>query len=111
MHSESGFLIAPNWPEIEKKKQKKNSNVTISKHDVIVNLFFVVFLFHFSILVICPSFMSIPSLVMELPQVSFIRNSPEIRKLEIPQSEFCPISGDWDTLSIPIFAQISLMEC
>ena len=30
--------------------------------------------------------------------------------LEIPPSEICLISGDWDDLGIPNFAQMSLMK-
>ena len=30
----------------------------------------------------------------------FLRNWPEIRKSEIPQSEFCPINWDWDKLGM-----------
>ena len=55
--------------------------------------------------------MSISSLVLELWQFSFIRDWPEIRKSEIPPSEFCPISGDWGELWIPNLAQMSLIKC
>ena len=40
----------------------------------------------------------------------FIRDWPEIRKSEIPPSEFYPISGDWSKLGIPSLAQTSLMK-
>ena len=46
------------------------------------------------------SFMSMSSLVLELWQFSFIRDWPEIRKLEIPPSEFFPISEDWGKLCL-----------
>ena len=36
---------------------------------------------------------------------------PEIRKLEIPPSEFFPISEDWGKLAIPNLARMSLMKC
>ena len=42
-------------------------------------------------------------LVLEFWQFLFIRDWPEIRKSEIPQSEFCPISGNWGNLEIPNF--------
>ena len=45
-----------------------------------------------SSLVTGSSFMSISSLVLELWQFSFIRDWPEIQKLEIPPSKFWPIS-------------------
>ena len=57
-----------------------------------------------------PSFMSISSLVLELLQFTFIRDWPEIRKSEIPPSEFCPISGDWGKLGIPNLARMPLMK-
>ena len=72
--------------------------------------FFDVVLFLLSILVTGPNFMSISSLVLELWQFSFIRDWPEIRKSEIPQSEFFPISGDWGELWIPNSARMSLIE-
>ena len=50
--------------------------------------FFDVALFLLSSLVTGSSFMSISSLVLELWQFSFIRDWPEIRKSEIPPSEF-----------------------
>ena len=72
--------------------------------------FFDVVLFLLSSLVTGPSFMSISSLILELWQFSFIRYWPEIRKSEIPLSEFCPISGDWGRLGIPNLARMSLMK-
>ena len=73
--------------------------------------FFDVVLFLLSSLVTGPSFMSMSSLVLELWQFSFIRDWPEIWKLEIPPSEFCPISGEWGELWIPNLAWMSLMKC
>ena len=82
--------------------QKNNNDVTILRHDVIVD-FFDVILFFVSIAISgpSPSFMSIPSVVLELWQFTFIRDSTEIQKLEIPPSEFCPISGGWGKSGIP----------
>ena len=68
-------------------------------------------LFLLSSLVTGPSFMSISSLVLELWQFSFIRNWPEIRKSEIPTSEFFRISGDCDELWVLNLARMSLIEC
>ena len=73
--------------------------------------FFNVVFFLLSSLVTGPSFMSVSSLVLELWQFLFIRDWPEIRKSEIPPSEFCPISGDWGELWIPNLARMSLIEC
>ena len=56
-------------------------------------------------------FMSISPLVLELWQFSFVRDWPEIRKLEIPPGEFRPISGDYSKLGMPSLAQMSLIKC
>ena len=93
--------LAMNW--------KNDNDVTVFRHDVIVNFFDVV-LFLLWILVIGPSFMSISSLVLELWQFYFIRDWPEIWKSEIPPSEFWPIFGDWGKLWIPNLARMSLIK-
>ena len=36
-----------------------------------------------------------------------MRDWPEIQKLEIPPSEVCSISGDWEKLGIPNLARMS----
>ena len=103
---ESGLRTAPNWPKIRKMTMTSQfSDMTSSSN------FFDVVLFLLSSLVTGPSFMSISSLVLELWQFSFIRDWPEIWKLEIPPSEFCPISGEWGELWIPNLAWMSLMKC
>ena len=73
--------------------------------------FFDVVLFLLSSLVIGPTVMSISSPVLELRQFSFIWDWLEIRKSEIPPSEFCQIPGDWDELEIPNSAGMSIMKC
>ena len=103
---ESGLRTAPNWPKIRKMTMTSQfSDMTSTSN------FFDVVLFLLSSLVTGPSFMSISSLVLKLWQFSFIRDWPEIRKSEIPLSEFCPIFGDWGELSIPNLARMSLIEC
>ena len=103
---ESGLRTAPNWPKIQKMTMTSQfSDMTSSSN------FFDVVLFLLSSLVTGPSFMSMSSLVLELWQFSFIRDWPEIWKLEIPPSEFCPISGEWGELWIPNLAWMSLMKC
>ena len=72
---------------------------------------FDVALFRLRSLATGPSFMTISLLVLELWQFCFIRDWPEIRKLETPQPELCPISGDCSKLEIPNFARKSLMKC
>ena len=54
--------------------------------------------------------MSISSLVLELWPFSFMRYWPEIQKLEIPPSEFCPISEDWGKLGMLNLAWMSLIK-
>ena len=91
--------------------RRNDSDITIGRHDVIFSLFFFnVTLFLLSSLVTGLSFMAISSLVLELWQFSFIMDWPEIRKLEIPLFEFCPISGDWGKLGIPNLAWIFLIR-
>ena len=103
---ESSYRIAPNWPQIG----KKYNEITICRHDVIIKFFYVAF-FLLSSLVTRPNFMLISSLVLELWQLSFIRNWPKIRKLEIPLSEFFPISGDWGNSGTPTLERMSLIKC
>ena len=94
-----GFLqLVVNW--------KNCCDVTNSLHDIIVNFFYAT-LFLLSSLLTGPSFMSTSSLVLELWQFSFIWDWPKILKLEIPPSEFYPISADW----IPNLVQMSLIKC
>ena len=73
--------------------------------------FFDVVLFFLSSLVTGQSFMSILSLVLELWQFPFIRDWPEIQKSEIPPTEFCRTSRDWDELRIPNLTWASLVKC
>ena len=73
--------------------------------------FFDIFWFLLSSLVTGPSFMSVSSLVLESWQFLFIRDWPEIRKSEIPPSEFCSISGDWEKQGILNLARTSLIKC
>ena len=80
------------------------------RHDAIV-IFFCVVLFFLSSLLTGSSFMSISSLALELWQFSSIRDWPDIRKSELPPSEFCPISGDWGELWILNLKRMSLIQC
>ena len=94
--------LAVNW--------KNGDDVTIFRQGVSVKRFDVALVL-LSSLVTGSSFMSIPSLVLELWHFYFIRDWTEIRKSEIPLSEFCPISGDWDEIWIPNLVRMSLIEC
>ena len=106
LYTDSGLRTAQNLPKIRKMTMTSQfpNMMSLSK-------FFDVVLFLLSSLVTGSSFMSISSLVLELWQFSFIRDWPEIKKSEIPPSEFCPISGDWDELWIPNLVRMSLIEC
>ena len=106
LYPESGLRTAPNWPKIRKMTMTSQFSDMTS-----MSIFFDVALFLLSNLVTGPSFMSISSPVLELWQFSFIRDWPESRKLEIPLSEFCSVSGDWDKLWILNLARVSLLEC
>ena len=102
---ESGFKIAPNWPQIVKMTMKSQfSDLTSSPN------FLDVVLFLLSNLFIGPSFMSISSLLLELSQFPFIIDWPEIWKSEIPLSEIRPIYGNWDKLGIPKLAWMFLIK-
>ena len=105
MRPESGFQIAPNWPQIGKTAMTSQfSGMTSS------SIFFNVVLFLLSSLVSGPSFMPMSWLVQESWQFLFIRDWPEIWKSEIPPSEFWPIFGDWGKLWIPNLARMSLIK-
>ena len=72
--------------------------------------FFGVALFFFPILVNGPSFMSISSMVLELWQILFIRDWPEICKSKLPSTEFYSISGDQEELKIQSLARLFLAK-
>ena len=57
-----------------------------------------------------PSFMLISWLALDLWQFLFIKDWPEIPKSQIPPSEFCPISGDWDKLGERNMLRMSLIK-
>ena len=100
---DSDLGIASNWSQIRKNDNDvTNSNIAPSSGFYDIAVFF---------LVTGPSFTSISLLVLELSQFSSIKGWPEIWKLEIHPSEFCPISGDWGKLGIPNLSPMSLMKC
>ena len=94
----SGIRL-PNWSKFA-INWKNDSDIRIYQHGVTVK-FFDVAMFLLSYLVTDPSFMSISLVVLEFWQLSFVRDWPEIPKLEIPSSEFFSTSGDWGELGIP----------
>ena len=96
-----GCKLAINW--------KKDNDVTIYWHDIVKFVFYLAVLL-LSSLVTGPSFMSVSWLVMELWKFLFIKDLPEIWKLEISPSGFCPESVDCGKLGIPNMAQMSLIK-
>ena len=98
-------------PESSKlaKIMKNDNDVTIFRYDVKVNLFWRCFVslvkfsywskFHVNIIT--------ASVIMT---IFFYKGWPEIRKSEIPPSEFCPMSGDWGELWIPNLVQMFQIE-
>ena len=92
------------------KNPKHDNDVTIFRHDFKVKIFWRRIVYLVS-LVTGSNFMSVSSLVLELWQLSFVRDWPEIRKSEIPSPEICPISEDWGELWIPNLAWMSLIKC
>ena len=103
---ESGLQTAPDWSKIRKMTMTPQFSDMTSKSNLFDGLLFLL-----PSLVTGPSFMSISSLVLELWQFSFVSDWPEIRKSEIPPSEFFPISRDWDELWIPNLPRMFLIEC
>ena len=83
---------------------KKENDITICWHGIIVKFFYVA-KFHLSSLATGPSLMSTSWLVLGLWQFLFKKDWPEIQKWEIPPSEFYPISGDCGKLEIPDLVQ------
>ena len=103
---ESGLQAAPDWSKIRKMTMTPQFSDMMSKSNLFDGLLFLL-----SSLVTGPSFMSISSLILELWQIFFTRDWPEIRKSEISPYKFCPISGDWGELWITNFARMYLTEC
>ena len=92
------------------KNPKNDNDVIIFRHEVNVKYFWRCFV-SFVKFSYWSKFHVISSLVLELWQFSFLRDWPEIRKSEMPTSEFFPIFGDWGELWIPHLAWRPLIEC
>ena len=92
------------------KNPKNDNDVTIFRHDVIVNFFWRCFVslvrfsywskFHVNIIT--------GSGVMTVLFYKGLTRNPEIGNTP---SEFWPISGNWGSLGIPNLARMSLMKC
>ena len=87
--------------------QKNCNDATIFWYEIIVKFLWYRRSFWSSV-VTGPNFISISLLVLELWQLSFTGNWPEIWKMEISPPEFCQISGERDQLRLPYLAGMSL---
>ena len=103
MPRESGFWVAPNWPYI-RKITMTSQFLTWRHHQIFLTLF--IFLIKFSYWTKIHVNIITGSGVM----IIFLRDWPEIRKSEIPPSEFFSISGDQGKLGIPNLAQGPLIK-
>ena len=102
LYPESGLRTVPSCPKIKKMTMTSQFSKMPSSWN-----FLDLVLFLLSILVTSLSFMSISPLVLEF---SFIKDWLEIRKSEIPSSEFCGIPADWGKLWIQNLARMFLIE-
>ena len=86
---------------------KKDNDVATCRNDVIVKLFWC-----FRISFVNFSYWSkfYVNIVTRVTQFPFIKDWPEIRKLETSPSSFYSISGDWGELGIPNLALTSLIK-
>ena len=96
--------------QIGHKLEKWQWHVTICWHDVIIKFSWRCFVFLVKFSYWSKFHVNIVT-GLELWQFSFTRDEPEIRKLEITPSEFCPISGERGELGIPNLARVFLMKC
>ena len=106
--------LASGWLQIGHiYKRQWRRNLPKWRHCIFFFFFFFdIAMFLLSSLVTGLSFMSISQLVLELWQFSFSFNDwPEIRKLEIPPSQFCPLYKDWGQLGIPNLAGMFAIKC
>ena len=93
--------LAINW--------KNNNNVTIFRHDIIVNIFKVFFVSLVNFSYWSKFFINIIT-VSGFMTIFFYKGLTITQKSEIPLSEFCPISGDWDKLEIPNLIRMFLVK-
>ena len=92
------------------KNPKNDNDITVFWHDIIIKFFWRCFVSHVKFSYCSKFHVNIitGSVIMT---IFFYRDLPEVQKWEIPQVEFCPISGDWGELWKPILAQMSLIKC
>ena len=106
VHPESNFWIAPVCSYIDKMTViSQFMNILSSPSFLTLSCLF------FLSLVTGPSFIPISLPVLELSQFSFIKDWPEIWKLEIPSFEYCLISRYWGKVGIAHLVWIFLITC
>ena len=92
------------------KNPKNDNDVIIFRHDLSVKFFW-----HFFVSLVTFSYWSKFHVNIitgsGIMAIFFYKDWPEIRKSEIPLSEFCPISEDWGELCIPNLARMFLIKC
>ena len=98
--------MAPWWLQIGHKSEKCN-DVIVWWHDVIVK-----FIWRCRVSLVKFSHWSKfhVNIMTRSGVMTIFDYWPEIRKSEIPLSEICTISGDWDKLGIPNLAQMFLIK-
>ena len=89
---------------------KNEIDVTICWHDVIVKLFWGCFVSIIKFNFWSEFYVSIIT-GSGVKAIFLYKGLTEIRKSEIPPSEFCPISEDWRQLEMPNLVRMSLMKC
>ena len=102
----SGIRL-PNSPKMVINR-KNDNGVTVFRHDVIVNFFWSCAFSLVKFSYWSKFYVNIITGSWVMP-ISFIRDWPEILKLEISKSDF--LSGDWDKLGIPNLTRISVIKC
>ena len=98
-----------------KKMTMKSQFVNIASSSIFFFFFFFFCLFYVAVfslanLVTDLSFISISLPILELWQFLLIKDWTEIRKLEIPLSEFYQISGGWQKSGIPNLVRLFLIK-
>ena len=89
---------------------KNDNDVTDFRYDVIVKMFWRWFV---SLMKFSYSSRFYVNIITSsgVMTIFFIRDWPEIRKSQIPPSEFCTMFRDWVKLKIPNLARMSLTKC
>ena len=99
----------PNSSELAINR-KNDNDVTICQYDLTIELFWRCFILLVEFIYWSKWHVNVITGSGDMT-IFFKRDWPEIRKSEIPRSEFCPISGDWGELGISNLTRMSLIKC